>query len=256
MEERLLEAKDRVQVQVQIQGEVHWAVRLGEGRGEPSREGGGPSLGQPGALQARPPAPRGSVSSRTCFAFPRAPEAEALRARERHLCGSPLARRWVRVPPTEVRGLPGGMWGSPSPKALGAPAWHSCLPSPRDICAHHRGAVSMPIPVGGKEAVGAVETWAPDSSGDGCHRNSRLSSLNQKRQAEEKIATVPVLNWTPSSSRPRQGQARGSGAREPCGAGPSRPHEGAAGPSHSAPREKVPGVSIQSPGLPRPCPGP
>lgn len=54
------------------------------------------------------------------------------------------------------------MW-EPFPKALGAPAWHSCNMSPRDICAHHRGAVSIPIPVGGKEEVGTVETWAPDN---------------------------------------------------------------------------------------------
>lgn len=50
--------------------------------------------------------------------------------------------------------------------APGAPAWHSCIMSPRDICAHQRGAMSRPIPVGGrrgKEEVGTVETWAPDN---------------------------------------------------------------------------------------------
>lgn len=61
-----------------------------------------------------------------------------------------------------------GNVGGPAPlQARGPPAWHCCIMSPRDICAHHRGAVSMPIPVGGKsgkEAVGAVETWAPDNS--------------------------------------------------------------------------------------------
>lgn len=47
MEERLLEAKEQVQVQVEIRGEEHWAVRLW-GKGEE----GGWSLGPPGALQA------------------------------------------------------------------------------------------------------------------------------------------------------------------------------------------------------------
>lgn len=88
-----------------------------------------------------------------------------LRARGADTCCSPLARQALgQGLPYRSQG-PGGTWGSPPPEALGAPAWHSCLPSPRDICAHHRGAVSMPIPVGGKGAVGAVETWAPDNAG-------------------------------------------------------------------------------------------
>lgn len=57
------------------------------------------------------------------------------------------------------------MW-EPAPRGIRAPAWHCCILSPRDICAHHRGAMNRPSPVGGKrgkEAVGAVETWAPDN---------------------------------------------------------------------------------------------
>lgn len=122
----------------------------------------------------------------------------------------PFARVWVS--PTGATG-PGEMCGSPAPKALGAPAWRSCIMSPRDICACHRGAVSTPVPVGGEEAVGAVETWAPDN----CKAAAEIATSVPRRemQVRGEVAAGPTLNWTPRSPRPCHSQA--PRAREPCG---------------------------------------
>lgn len=66
--------------------------------------------------------------------------------------------------------------------------------------------------------------------------------MNQKDKSEEKIAVVPVLNWTPSSSGPSQSQD--SGARKSCGGRTESVLTKEQLGSHLVVRERVLGVSI------------
>lgn len=105
----------------------------------------------------------GLYKSRTHFAPSQGPEVL------RGCCGrwpTPPSLARSCVSPTEAREPVRGQAGAHLPKVEGAPAQHSRTMLPRDSCTHQGGAMSMPVPVGGKrgkEEVGAVETWTPDN---------------------------------------------------------------------------------------------
>lgn len=106
---------------------------------------------------------------------------------------------------------------------LGASTWQTHCVSQGHLCPH-RGAVSMPILVGGKRGGGGGCCGNLGSGQlEGCHRNSCLSSPNQNGEPE-KIAVVPVLNWTPGSSCLCQTTV--SWCQEPHWVGPNLPQGG------------------------------